>query len=110
MEFPFGLRPVGVTGLLDNTFRVYRRNLGAVLLFALLIGGLSQFLAQAVLLLPAFRDTYAANYNDFLQRYLDMLSGGLTDYSYAEVGDLYGQAGRVFAASAVSMVIGLLVG
>ncbi len=49
MSYPLGLQPKKVVAIIDNTFRVYRRNLKTMLLLGVLIGGLGQFLSYVAL-------------------------------------------------------------
>ncbi|MDR1158805.1 MAG: hypothetical protein LBK75_11000 [Oscillospiraceae bacterium] len=80
MDLPFEPKPMGVGTILDHSFRIYRRNFGAIALFALLIGALSQILVNLVLLSALPGGLSGPGLSNFFNQYLDILGGDMDNY------------------------------
>ncbi len=105
MNYPFGLRAMSAGMILDHSFRIYRRNFKQIALFSLLIGGLGQLLAQAVLMLPIFGGSFYSAYGNFFQNYLNMFTGSLGEYGSTDPSAMF----QSLSTLMVSMSVGLLI-
>ncbi|MDR0381463.1 MAG: hypothetical protein LBH86_05665 [Oscillospiraceae bacterium] len=108
MDLPFEPKPMGVGTILDHSFRIYRRNFGAVALFALLIGALSQVLVDLVLLSALPGGLSGPGLSNFFNEYLDLIGGGIDDYgSMVSMFNRWGSAVR--SSSLLGLAVSLLI-
>ena len=105
--YPFGLRPKSIAAILDNTFRLYRRNFAAICLFGLLIGGLGQLITQLIQILLV-GGTPVTEYQNLLSAYGNMLSGYGNPY-FGNFGAVYQDFGAILGASTIMMLLNMIV-
>ncbi|MDR0670829.1 MAG: hypothetical protein LBF64_00780 [Oscillospiraceae bacterium] len=108
MDLPFEPKPMGAGAILDHSFRIYRRNFGAVALFALLIGALSQVLVNLVLLFAVPGGLSGPSFSNFFNQYIDMFSGNFDNYNdMLSMLSRWGAATR--AGTLLSIAVSLLI-
>ena len=112
-DYPFGLRPKSIAVILDNTFRLYRRNFKAIALFSLLIGGLGQLLVQFITAL-LMDGTSVADVQSMVLSSSNMLedffSSGDVAMSYQNIWDMMGTSmGSILLSLAITIFVSSLI-